>query len=346
MKNKKITKFILAGFLLAGMVVLGISLTHLSRQPLAAPLVLEPRMTVTEPGPPDGTSLPPQEEILGKPTPTSTVSASQKEVCGQGGASTILIIGSDAGDLRGRPGSDLTRLARVNFSDKQVSIFALPRDLWVDVRNLGFRNPLISETTLGEVYYEAYARSSQADVSGKMSHGAQFFAQMILDNFGVTSNHYIVIDLSRIPALIDAIGGLPIVIPEQTTDPWIATVIEAGSQVLTGEQLISYARAIPDSDFARIQRNNLILHALRQKLLDPDVWIRIPGLFDRFNEMLVTDLSPELILSFVCLLREVPREEIFMGQVEPEFTSPGPSDSLLWDIDQVTAALRQLDLLP
>ncbi len=338
MKNKRSVVFLLAGILLVCIAILGVYLFKLSRQPLSQPLDLEPRATATA-------SIGLEETVPSTATVDTTDSASG-EVCGQSGAFTILIIGSDAADLRGRPGSDLTRLARVDFSGKKVSTFALPRDLWVDVSRLGFQDPLITNTTLGRAYHEAHNRSAQAEETGKMADGAQGSAQMILDNFEVTSDHYLVVDLSQLPALIDAIGGLPIDIPERTTDPWIGMVIEAGPQTLTGEQLKAYARAIPDSDFARIQRNNVILYALRQKLLDPSVWIKLPTLYDQFKKMIVTDLSPQQIFSLFCLLKEVPREEIVMKQVEPEWTSPGPSDSLLWDKDKVAAALKQLDLLP
>jgi len=319
-------------------VVLGIYLFNLYRQPLGQHLALIPRATTTAPAGLEGAAP--------SIAPVGAADSASGEVCGQRGAFNVLIIGSDAADLRGPPGSDLTRLARVDFSRKKVSTFALPRDLWVDVNRLGFQNPLITDTTLGKAYYEAHERSVQAEEPGKMADGAQASAQMVLDNFEVTSDHYLVIDLSQLPALIDAIGGLPIDIPERTTDPWIGMVIEAGPQTLTGEQLKAYARAIPDSDFARIQRNNVILHALRLKLLDPSVWIKLPTLYDQFKQMIVTDLSPQQIFSLFCLLKEVPKEEIAMEQVEPEWTSPGPSDSLLWDKAKVTSALKQLELLP
>ena len=340
---KKIYAFSLAGILLVGILVLGVFLFNLYHRPLGQQLTLIP-----QPSPTGSVS---QERIAPTTNPTATVmmgadNPSGGIVCGQSGAFTILIIGSDAKDLRGRPGSDLTRLARVNFSGKKVGTFALPRDLWVDVRDQDLQNPLITETALGEVYYEAHKRSIKADEPAKMTDGTQASAQMILDDFGVTSDHYMVINLNQLPALIDALGGLPIDIPERTTDPWIGTVIEAGQQTLTGEQLKSYARAIPDSDFARIQRNNLILYALRQKLLDPSVWEKLPALYNQFKNMIVTDLSPQQILSFFCLIREVAREQIDMEQVKPEWTSPGPSNSLLWDKDKVTVALKQLDLLP
>ena len=212
---------------------------------------------------------------------------------------------------------------------------------------MGFQDPLITETTLGKAFYLGYERSDQAEESGQLTDSAQASAQMILDNFGVVSDHYLVLSLDQLPAVIDAIGGLPIDIPERTTDPWIGTVIEAGPQVLTGLQLRAYARAIPDSEFARVQRSNLIIQALRKKLLDPSVWVRLPSLYNMFAEkMIVTDLTPQQIFSLFCLLQAVPSEEIAMKGVESGWTSPGPSNSLLWDKDKVTAALKQLDLLP
>ncbi len=279
--------------------------------------------------------------------PAAASASAGRLVCGQRGAFTVLTIGSDAEDLRGLPGSDLTRLVRIDFSNKTISTFALPRDLWVDVSTLGFQDPLIAATTLGKTYYQGHERSTQVDESGKIADGTQVSAQMILDNFGVTSDHYLALDLDQLPDLVDAIGGLPIDIPETITDPWIGTVIEAGPQTLSGDQLRAYARAIPDSDFARIQRSNLVIQALRQKLLDPSVWVKLPTLYDLFaKKMIVTDLSYQQIFSLFCLVRDIPTDEIVMQKVEPAWTAPGPEGSLLWDKGKVNAALLQLGLLP
>lgn len=329
--------------MLVGMVVLVIYVINLYRQPLGQQLTLIPRATTSIPSGSEGAAISMAQTIT--PLVGITDSATY-EVCGQSGALILLVIGSDAADLRGQPGSDLTRLIRVDFSRKEVNIFALPRDLWVDVNGLGFQNPMITDTTLGQAYYIAHERSVQVEEIGKMTEAAQASAQMILDNFGVISDHYVVVDLNQLPAMIDAIGGLPIDIPVRTTDPWIGMIIEAGPQILTGEQLKAYARAIPDSDFARIKRNNSILLALRQKLLGPAIWTNLPTQYDKFKKMIATDFSPQQIVSLFCLLKEVPKEEINMGQVEPEWTSPGPSDSLLWDKEKVDSALKELELLP
>jgi hypothetical protein len=44
----------------------------------------------------------------------------------------------------------------------------------------------------------------------------------------------------------------------------------------------------------------------------------LPALYNRFNKMFVTDLSPQQVFSLFCLLRDVPRAEIIMEQVQPE----------------------------
>jgi anionic cell wall polymer biosynthesis LytR-Cps2A-Psr (LCP) family protein len=124
-------------------------------------------------------------------------------------------------------------------------------------------------------------------------------------------------------------------------------VIPAGQQTLNGVQFVAYARAIPDSDFARIQRNNLLLAALQQKLLDPAVWARIPQLYTQFNEVIATDLSPEQINHLSCLLQEVPKESILQDGVRQEWTSAGPqAGSLLWDKTKVINRLKELGLTP
>ena len=76
-------------------------------------------------------------------------------VCGETGVWNVLVLGSDAADLYYPEGSDLTRVVRVDFPNKQVSIYAFSRDLWVDTSNLGFTNPEINATKLGLVYRAA-----------------------------------------------------------------------------------------------------------------------------------------------------------------------------------------------
>jgi LCP family protein required for cell wall assembly len=307
---------------------------------------LGPALQVTTP-----TSIPASNQIVSTVItaviPTAIPVIDQTSVCGESAVWNVLVLGSDAAEMRGEKGSDLTRMLRVDFSNRKVTVYAFSRDLWVDTAGLGLTNPTVEATQLGMVFYEARRRSINTNVKAAMIDGTNVTARMLSNNFLISTDHYLTIDLAQIPAMVDAIGGVPINIPVTITDPWIGMVIPSGQRTLNGAQFVAYARAIPDSDFGRIQRNNLLLDALQQKLLDPVVWGKIPQLYAQFNEVIATDLSPEQINHLTCLLKEVPRESIIQDGVRQEWTSPGPQPgSLLWDKTKVLNRMKELDLIP
>ena len=98
-------------------------------------------------------------------------------------------------------------------------MFAFSRDLWVDTTGLGLTNPTINATKLGMVFYEARSRSTSTNVRDSMIDGTNATARMLANNFLVSSDHYLTIDLAQVPAMVDAIGGVPINIPATITDP-------------------------------------------------------------------------------------------------------------------------------
>jgi hypothetical protein len=165
---------------LAGMIIfIGIGASLLYRQPLG------PGLESTNPGALVTTEMAEAASVSlaaylteATPEPADTeqpgLIASTKAsaaVCSENGVWNILILGSDAADLYGTPGSDLTRVLRVDFPKKTVSTFALSRDLWVDASDLQLVNPAIKSTKLGMVFYEARQRSTDTDPQDKMQDG-------------------------------------------------------------------------------------------------------------------------------------------------------------------------------
>jgi LCP family protein required for cell wall assembly len=286
-------------------------------------------------------SAPAQDEPA-QPAPTATAEG----VCGETAVWNVLVVGSDAADMNYPPGSDLTRVVRVDFQNKSVTSFAFSRDLWVDTSSLGLKAPDIAATKLGMVFHESRLRSLRPDPKEVMLDGVNAMANALALNFNVISDHYIALDLAKLPEMIDAIGGLPINIPEPLTDTVTDTEFAAGQQILTGLQATIYARAYTKDDLSRIERNNLVVEALRQRLLDPAVWTKIPELYLKYKDFVITDFSPEQVSQFACLLQEVESESIVQVGVKPEWTSPGKEGSLLWDRAKVMALLKELEIVP
>ena len=196
------------------------------------------------------------------------------------------------------------------------------------------------------VFYEARTRSTKTDPHDAMQDGISAMAKMLATNFTLNSDHYIALDLDKFPAMIDTIGGLPINIPTGFTDPLSSMVFTAGAQTLNGLQTATYARAFLDTDLNRIPRDDLVVEALRQKLLDPAVWVKIPELFLKFKDSITTDFTPQQVTRLTCLLKEVPAESIVQDGVKAEWTSPGPEGSLLWDKSKVLNRLKELGMIP
>lgn len=290
----------------------------------------------------------PAVKFVLSPTPQSTSSSTTAAAgdCGETGAWNILIIGSDFAEMRGPKGSDLTRVMRADFSGNKVVTYALSRDLWVNTTGIGLTNPNIDATRLGMVYYEGRLRSLQFAEMDTVIDGTRMTAKMLEKDFSLHTDHYLTINLNHLGDMVDAIGGLPINIPVTTTDPYIGMVIQAGQQTLSGVQIVAYARAIPDSDFGRIQRNNLILDALRQKISDPALITKLPDLYAQFKSVIATDLSLEQLNHLACLFKNAPSASVIQDYVRPEWTSPGPQGSLYWNSNNVLARLKELNLVP
>ncbi|HLO17787.1 MAG TPA: LCP family protein [Anaerolineales bacterium] len=286
-------------------------------------------------------------QVIPTATAITIAALAQESVCGESGVWNVLVLGTDSVEMRGNPGADFVRMMRVDFPNRQVTLFAFPPDLWVDTSTLGLTNPTIQSTYLGMVFHEARLRSTHTILRDVMLDGTNASATMLFNNFTITTNYYLTVDLSQVPMMVDAIGGVPLNVPQTITDPWIGTIIPSGPQTLNGTQFIAYARAIPDSDFARIQRNDLLMEALREKLLDPTVWGQIPQLYSQFNGMIATNFSPEQINHLSCLLKQVPLNAIVKERIKQEWTSPGPMpDSLYWDKTQVLNQLKTLNFIP
>ena len=288
-------------------------------------------------------------QVLPTATAIAAKVSAQESVCGESGVWNVLVLGTESTEKHGNAGSDFIRMMRVDFLNRQVTLFAFPPDLWVDTSGLGLINPATQSMSmyLGTVFQEARSRSTYTVTKDAMLDGTTASATALFQNFTVSTHFYLTVDLSQVPMMVDAVGGVPINIPQTMTDPWIGMTIPSGPQTLNGAQFVAYARAIPDSDFARAQRHDLLMEALREKLVDPAVWGQIPQLYARFNGMIVTNFSPEQINHLSCLLKEVSPNAIVNDGVKQEWTSPGPApDSLYWDKIQILNQLKILKFVP
>jgi len=261
--------------------------------------------------------------------------------CDQSGVMTTLIVTHDLPSGYGQFGTDTVSFVRVDFSEKTIRVISIPSNLWMRTPVLSFQNTEYSR--LGLVYsFMEKATAGPFQQTGIV--GVMAIAQTFIDNFMPIPDHFIVIDLSSAAHVIDEIGGIEVDIPQAMTISGYS--FKPGKQQLDGRLVLAYTRYLAEeelgNDWDRLKRRDLVLSALQVRLQIPANFVKIPYLLEKYKEYYVTDLTPELISSLVCMLIEMPNENIEYLKITPDMLmGPGPDTSMIPDVLSIRDFLQK-----
>jgi anionic cell wall polymer biosynthesis LytR-Cps2A-Psr (LCP) family protein len=135
-------------------------------------------------------------------------------------------------------------------------------------------------------------------------------AQTLADNFGTAPNHYVTAYESSFATVVDALGGIDVVMPADFE------VFKAGVHHLDGAQTVHYLTSMTSpgipTETARMERHRAVLVALREKALSPGILQALPELWQVFatSEVIKTDLSPQQLLDLVILFEQIPESQV------------------------------------
>lgn len=315
-------KQIALGIILFVFVILGTLVFRLYRQPLGPALELP---TSTKPFP-TLTTFPVEQVALDSTAtetqPTATQTASPQPLCGGPAVMSILAVGSDArGDHYLYGLADIIRLVRVDFVKARVAILEVPRDLWVEIPEISDHYG-ITQGKLNQAYLYGNTGLGYYDGPGE---GPGLLAHTLNLNFGARPDHYIAVNMRTFEAVVDAIGGLDVNLPEEISarskDNPKGFAIPEGQHHIDGETALWIARIREFGTFSRAENQNIVMCALRKKLLSPEVIPAIPELVQSFRNYVQTDLSPEQISQLACLATQMKGTDIVFASFPlEEFT--------------------------
>ncbi len=168
----------------------------------------------------------------------------------------ILLLGMGGGAHEGPNLTDTIMLISVKPSTKQVAMISIPRDLYVKIDGYGY-NKINAANAYGEQY--------------NYSGGGMTLAKETVSNVVNLPIHYSVrIDFEGFEQLIDAVGGVDILVEKDLYDPLYpgeTFYVKAGQQHLDGASALKYSRSRETtSDFDRARRQQQVLLDLKNKL--------------------------------------------------------------------------------
>jgi len=298
----------LIGIMLLILAVSGLFLLSLYRQPLGPALELP---TSTQPIP-TLTTFPTQDiNVVVDSTateiqPTNTNTATPQPLCGGPAVMNILAIGSDSRGKHYLYGlADVIRLVRVDFINARVGILEVPRDLWVEIPEISDHYD-ITQGKLNQAYL--YGNPGLGYYDGA-DRGPGLLARTLNLNFGARADHYLAVNMLTFEAIVDAIGGIDVYLPydvsAKSDENPRAFSVDAGQHHFDGKTALWVARIRQYHTFGRAENQNIIMCALRKKLLSPAVVPAIPQLVKDFQRYVQTDLSPEQINQLACLATQM-----------------------------------------
>lgn len=204
-------------------------------------------------------------DLVSEPPTTATTSPDPEDAFA-GQALNILLMGSDTregenGDIGGRVTdgmrNDTTIVMHISADRSRVDLVSIPRDAQVEIPTCKLRDGTEMKGRTAD-FNVAFAHGGS---QGDPAEAAACVINTVQKMSGLTIDHWAVIDFAGFITMIDALGGVPMCIPEKVVSKKAKLNLEAGPQVLTGKQALALARMrtaevgdIGGSDLNRIGR--------------------------------------------------------------------------------------------
>ncbi|MBU1071271.1 LCP family protein [Patescibacteria group bacterium] len=225
------------------------------------------------------------------------------------GRTNFLLLGikgeneTDVADL-----ADTIILASYQHSTKQTTIISIPRDLWIDSL----------KTKINAVYHYGEQRNPPV--------GLNLIQASIQETLGLPVHYTVVVNFNSFIEVIDLLGGVEVNVETSFTDSlfpipgkendypiesrYETVSFEQGLRTMDGQTALKFVRSRhaggdEGTDFARNKRQQLVIKALRQKLLSANVIFNESTrsqLFGIMQKNLVTNLKLDDYPSMIKLL--------------------------------------------
>ena len=222
----------------------------------------------------------------------------------------ILVLGNDsragqksvAGSTPGL--SDTTILLHLSADRSRAYGVSVPRDLMVE-------RPACKDKRTGErMPAEDAVQWNEAFARGGESCTIQQFEAMTR----LRVDHFVVVDFRGFKNMVDALGGVPVCLPQEVNDPIGRIYLPAGSYTVKGSQALDYVRVrhsigtTDTGDIGRMKRQQTFLAAMANKALSARTLFNPKKLYDFLNaatKSLTTDPGLRRLTSMAGLANEV-----------------------------------------
>jgi len=236
----------------------------------------------------------------------------------------ILVLGTDNRPELEAWRTDSIMVVVIDPKIGQVGIVSIPRDLYVDVPgyNKG-KERLNAVAYIGE----------KLDYPGG---GPALVRQVVEDQLGIPTQHYVIIHQDGLIKLVDALGGVTVNLdcplyeatPDDKSPNGIKTfTLPAGPVQLDGVTAKKFATyRYVQTDFGRTRRQQQLIWAIRNRVLQANLLPKIPVLWSALSDTFTTDLDLAAVLKLARLASRLQAQDVHGMQFDDDtiewYTTP------------------------
>lgn len=238
----------------------------------------------------------------------------------------ILLLGE--GDVTGENLIDTIIVASVDpQKTRSVALLSLPRDLYFLNTNGKMKTKKGKINALWRDNAIAHMKEDGMEVETAGDLSLTELGAMIGEALNMPIHHVIKIDFTAAEEVIDAIGGIDIVVPETIHDiefpgpnyTYETFHIDAGEQHINGETALKYARTrSTTSDFDRSHRQQQILRSAAEKARDSGLLKqprKIIELYSILSKHIQTDLKTRQLVTLADIAKSVQQDRFLALQL-------------------------------
>jgi len=249
----------------------------------------------------------------------------------------IMLVGQDRrpGNT-GRTLSDTMILCTINTEKNTITLTSFLRDIYVYIPG----------------YSSGYNRLNVAYKVG----GTTMLGETMLANFGISVDHFVVVDFTGFKDIVNAIGGIDMELTAEeaefmNTYTWdgldsTGWNLKAGMNHLDGDKALAYSRIRKiDSDFGRSERQRKVINAILEKYRNSSV-DKLFSLLNALLPMISTDMDNSEITSLAWELLPMLKSTDMINQRVPikggyEYGYVGKASVILVDFEKTREFLEQ-----
>lgn len=214
--------------------------------------------------------------------------------------------------------TDTLLLVHLDPESHKVSVISIPRDTRVDIPGYGM------------------AKINHANLEG----GPQLVAQTLANNLGdVPIDRYVRVSTGAFREIVDLVGGVEVMVPKRMVyeDHTQGLYIDLypGWQTLNGDQAEQFARFRKDDmgDIGRVQRQQMLLKSLRERLTSPTIIPKLPQIIRVLQRYIDTNLSLEEMLALAHFALDLQTQDLQMVMLPGRFSAVSEYNASYWLAD-------------